>query len=223
MYSVIFTTMWRSEEIHHMLPRMNEHPLVDEIIIINNAVSCTPDWFLNGVFDKVKTFDMPHNTYVNPAWNMGVSIAHNDKICLYSDDVYFDTNVFYTLNDKLSIDDGCVGPGMIPPHNISAGIQIGYRPEHANMPLGYGTLLFFNKRNYVPIPKPLRIFFGDVWIYCQSVVHRKEPRWLYNFNIRTKLGTSSNTVSYGEVQNFDNSWWRNNMRGWNDILNYKES
>jgi hypothetical protein len=221
MYSVIVPTMWRSNETEKMLPIIDMHPLVGEIILINNAVHCTPDWFLNEQFWTVNRVDQKENIYVNPAWNLGVSLAKYDKICLWSDDVYFDTEIFDVLADKLSPNDGIVGPSMIPPANNS-GIQIHNRPMHENMGQGFGTLMFFNKTNYVPIPKPLKIFFGDVWMYCQSIVQYKEPRLIYNFNIRTLLGTTSLTASYGAVQNYDNWWWREYIKDWKDIINYKE-
>jgi hypothetical protein len=223
MYTVIIPTMWRSNEIEQILPIIDMHPLIGEIIIINNAVHCTPDWFLNDSFATVKSFDMPQNTYVNPAWNMGVKNASYDKICLLSDDVYFDPDVFDVLEDKLSPADGCIGPGMTSIHNTSAGIQIKNREKNQKQPLGYGTLLFFNKQNFVPIPKPLKIFYGDTWIYIQSVVQHKEPRMLHNFNIKTKLGTTSMAVTSGSVQGADSIWWETNIKNHNDILNYKEA
>ena len=223
MYSIIVPTIWRGDEIRLMLPYIDKHPLIGEIIIINNAVNNTPDWFLNSTYTKVRTFDMSQNTYVNPAWNIGVRNATYDKICLLSDDVFFDPQVFEVLNDKLSPNDGCAGPAMLPPHNISAGIEVQNRTPNLNMTNGYGILLFFNKQNYVPIPKPLKIYFGDVWIYMQSIIQNKEPRMLHNFNIRTVLGTSSTTDTFNKVASDDFIWWRTNINSWDDIVNYKET
>ena len=73
-YSIIIPTMWRSELIHQMLPLYDRSEYVGEVIIIDNDPSKMPDL---SQFEKVRHYAMKENIYVNPAWNLGVSLANH--------------------------------------------------------------------------------------------------------------------------------------------------
>src|ERR1035437_1472826 len=101
MYTVILPIMWLAPEITMMLPLIDAHPLVGEILVINNNVPATPDWFKHGKWKKVKAFNPPSNIYICAAWNLGVKESQYDKIWFLSDDILFDIRVFDFLHDKV--------------------------------------------------------------------------------------------------------------------------
>jgi len=72
-----------------MFPIFNNHPLIGEIIVIDNAPNKTDQEIFK--LEKVRYFAQTKNLYVNPSWNLGVELSNFNILCLYSDDVYFDS------------------------------------------------------------------------------------------------------------------------------------
>lgn len=87
MYSVIIPTLLKSELIWKLLDDLNNCPAVGEILVIDNSGRFKSD------LEKVKRVEVPENIFVNPAWNLGVSLAQFENICLCNDDVNFDCRV----------------------------------------------------------------------------------------------------------------------------------
>jgi len=55
-------------------------PKINEIIIINNDPSYKiPTYFKH---NKIKILTQKENIFVNPAWNLGVSVAKNENIII---------------------------------------------------------------------------------------------------------------------------------------------
>ena len=84
-YSVIIPTMWESDKIQMMLDVYEKNYLINEIIIINNNVSKTP----NIEYFKTKILTKNKNIYVNPAWNWGATTSISDNIIIANDDIYY--------------------------------------------------------------------------------------------------------------------------------------
>lgn len=212
MYSVIVPTMWRGKEFAEMLPLIDAHPLVGEVLVIDNAKDKRPEWLLRCEWsDKIKILKQERNIFVNPAWNLGVSVAAHDQLCFLSDDVRFDVAVFDVLKDHLGPKDGAIGPNgncfienhagyehdtgkpsHVPDVDYTQSIQLENYGKEDYMDCGWGVVLFLNKANYIPIPQQFRIFFGDVWIF---ETHRHTlgllPRKFKNFDIYSEFGTTS--------------------------------
>ena len=84
-FSVIIPTMQRSPMLWPFVEQLCSTNDVDEVLIINNAPAR-----LTFVNRKVRVLDQPENLYVNPSWNLGVSIARSKYICIANDDLAFD-------------------------------------------------------------------------------------------------------------------------------------
>lgn len=166
-YSVIVPTMWRRPaEFVAFLTRLCDHPAVDEVIIINNDTTRTPV----GVADhaKIHMFDFGLNIYVNPAWNLGVKVARNDRICIVNDDMYFDLDVFARLEDLLTPDNGVFGlcpgePDFDQPAITDGAIDI--VPWSGQHTYGFGCLMFLHRNIWQDIPPGLNIYYGDNFIF----------------------------------------------------------
>ena len=203
MYSIIIPTMWGGTEIEAMLPLLEKHSLVGEILLINNSIARTPNWYKLGKWTKIQQYNPPDNIGVNPAWNIGVGSAENDRILLLSDDVEFSVDVLEFLYDKLSPKQGCVGPLNV---NVSASVPYELVPA-LRMRGQYGCMLFLNKKNWVPIPKDYVIYYGDNWVFMNHVLKRKQPRFLVNNRMRTSvMSTSAHPVFQPQAQREHAAW-----------------
>jgi hypothetical protein len=86
MYSVIALTMWKCERFKETLTELDKHPLVGEIILIDNSEMDVDSLKLK----KLNHIKEDKNTYINPAWNKGVSLAKYNKLLVLNDDLWFD-------------------------------------------------------------------------------------------------------------------------------------
>ena len=221
MYTVILPTMWIAQEIAMMLPLIDAHPLIGEILVINNNIPNTPNWFKNGKWKKVKAFNPPSNIYICPAWNLGVKHAKYDKICILSDDTLFDMTVFDFLYDKIIEDNGCIGldhrliyqPHQTPLKKLgilkSPNMKLERAPDVDGIGIGggfkcptngYAMLWFWHKSNYIPIPDQCKNWFGDVFLYNVSKKKGKPPLQLANFFVMgVSIGTTINHPVFKEL------------------------
>ena len=80
MISIIVPAVWGYDPFCNFLLDLVELTVIGEIIIINNNVDKTPKHDVLS-HQKVHVYNQKENILVNPAWNLGVSLAKNDKIC----------------------------------------------------------------------------------------------------------------------------------------------
>lgn len=83
-FSLVIPTMWKSHLLMEMLPLYQKSPWISEVIIIDNSPDNIPefDW----VYPKIRAISMQENIFVNPAWNLGASLA-KDTLVLVNDDI----------------------------------------------------------------------------------------------------------------------------------------
>ena len=96
-FSVIIPTMWKSEYAEELLKRFSESDYVGEIILIDNAPELKKEIRL----PKIVHIRESENTFVNPAWNKGITLAKYDNITIPSDDVMLDVNEYYSYYENL--------------------------------------------------------------------------------------------------------------------------
>lgn len=210
MYSVILPTMWRGIELEMMLPLVANHPLVGEVIIIDNNPTQRPSWYQP--HPKIQLLEQSTNIYVNPAWNLGASLAKHEWLCFMSDDVLFDEHVFDFLDNKSpgiiglrSVDMYKLWEGRSMEDNIASTISPNMDLEEiagllpGDFPLGFAVLFFVHKSHWMRIPtEQLKILFGDVWLYRLCELYYKiKPRWLIDYHV---VGHQSTTTHSPEFQ-----------------------
>ena len=198
-YSVIVPTMWKvAEQFVNFVNVLCKHPAVDEIIIINNDNTKTPD---NLTHPKIKMLDYGRNIYVNPAWNIGVTESKNDRICIVNDDVVFDTAVFeklqYLLTDKAGVFGLCPGTSdfnQVPVTTKTIDI-IPWANQHT---YGFGCLMFLHKGSWREIPKGLEIYYGDNFIFDLQLKQGKTNYLITNMDFISQFAaTTSDTALTG--------------------------
>lgn len=177
MYSVIIPTLWLPHYFLNTLRVLCDYSLVDEIIIIDNDKTKTPtDNILK--HHKIKLLTQESNIYVNPAWNLGVSLCKNEKICILNDDITFDLHIFDYLNEKLNKSIGIIGLDMLGIMNENNDNSPSWEMLVDNCKFenyislyaietrifGFGCIMFFHIGSYYEIPKDLLVFCGDDYL-----------------------------------------------------------
>lgn len=203
-FSVIIPTIWKSDYTLDLLNRYSECEHVDEIILIDNASHLN-----NSVnYKKVVYIKEPENTFVNPAWNKGVSISKNNYITISNDDILFDVNEYYELLKQIIEQHPLENMGMIGSHSDNYSIKDDKTPiielyNNKNNTGGWGCLFSFHKKNWKPIPEQLKIWYGDNWLHMVI----RPILQLSGINIETKMSTSSDLSEVRVVRDNDTIQW----------------
>ena len=182
MISVIIPTMWKAPHIMYMLPMLEEHHLIGEILIIDNDTSKTNPEIHK--YSKVVHLPQAENIYVNPAWNLGFKLAKNDKLCFLNDDVIFNTDCLEFVHKNIIPEKGTLGfsemsyCGFAPEtfntiKSTGLGSEVYLEPtniyvnhETSGMPhTYYGCCWFIHKSRYFKVPDEFKIYYGDLFIY----------------------------------------------------------
>ena len=212
MISVIVPTMWKAEHIMYMLPILENHHLIGEILIIDNDTSKTnPDIHK---YSKVIHLPQKENIYVNPAWNLGCKLAKNEKLCFLNDDVIFNTDCLDFLYEKINPLNGVLGFSemsycgfapdtfeMVKATGLGSEVylektDIYMNHETSGMPhTYYGCCWFIHKSRYFPIPSEFKIYYGDLFIYLLNA---------FNINHGEEIAPNVKLItrSYEAVNNY---------------------
>lgn len=189
-FSVVIPTLQRSDDLHAVVELCAAHPLVAEVLVINNAPAP-----LEYESAKVRVLDQGENIFVNPAWNLGAREARAEYLAIINDDVLFDPAVFDVVGRVLARGRvGIIGPDKtavrLDPLGAAATRIAGFGALH----FAFGTAMFLRRSNYVPIPEEMLIWGGDDWLFA----HQRWPnRVLINMRFRTEEGA---TTSSPEMQ-----------------------
>lgn len=190
--SVVVPTMWKFPQFLDFIADVVQVSAVDEIHIINNDIENTPE---HAVLKhaKVKLHNFPQNTFVNPAWNYGVSQSRNNKVCIMNDDVIFDTRLFCKASDfligtrVLGLSSGIKEYGQT---EISTGL-IDFQHFTGQSAHGFGCLMFVSKSHWVDIPVGLNIYYGDNWIFDTTYFRYNQNYLITNMFFYTPYATTT--------------------------------
>lgn len=184
MFSVVIPTMWLYEPFLEFIDDLRSNQFVSEIIIIDNNTAARPQSEILSR-TKIRLIPQAENIFVNPAWNLGIYYAKNEKICVLNDDVLFDLRLFKKMFALMEEEDfGVAGahPGetkFFQTPFVDGNIDI--KPWESPLPgksdgylFGFGTLFFVNKSKWIRIPDRLSIYYGDDWVHLtQDTFDRK--------------------------------------------------
>jgi hypothetical protein len=196
MWTCIIPTLWKSERIKVLFFDLIECEQVGEIIVIDNAPNKDIDHLPKVVHIKNK-----ENIFVNPAWNLGISIATYENIAIINDDVNFDTSIFAILEPQIK-DVGVCGM-MYENYSKKKTEAIKIFPL-VERPYGWGCLIFLHKSNYVEIPNELKIACGDDYL----IKFAPKATKLLGLQIESDISTTTQLPEFGEQQIKDNELWR---------------
>ncbi len=211
-FSIVIPTLWKAnEQFIPMLTNYINNELVGEIIIIDNNISQTPPLPNH---PKLKVLKQKENIYVNPAWNLGVKEAEFDKLIIANDDIFINESdlqdllnkAFKTLDDNDKI---LIGINYLcysnPPSNIKIS-KFEFPQFHRHeFTFGYGCLMFLNTKDYIEIPKELKIWCGDNYLF-----HNLEPWEVTGLKMREVVSSTIdlNRSLYDPIMDEDTKYYR---------------
>lgn len=187
-FSVIIPTIWKGPFIGDLLSRYYRSNWVKEVILIDNHFENRPT---NLPIDpKLKLIQTPHNIYVNPSWNLGVSVSESDYITISNDDILFDPNEYFEFLDTLNepfAQWGFIGTSSDNYGDTKPPIRLQSYGQHNKG--GWACLFSFHKSLWVDIPHQLKIYYGDNFIHMLS----KPVNEVNGIPIWTMMSSSANT------------------------------
>ena len=183
-FSVIIPTLQRAKELRELVEQCAAHPLVLEVLVINNAPQP-----LHWESRKVRVLQQAENIYVNPAWNLGAREARGKYLAIVNDDVLFDGAAFDAAARGLKWF-GIVGPDRSA-FTLAAPGKVRLRPARKSAAMfGFGTFMCMRRRDYDPIPEQMRIWGGDDWLIARQ---SRPPGVILGVPFRTEMGTTSSS------------------------------
>jgi hypothetical protein len=200
-FSIIIPTLWKSDRIYKLLDDLQDCHSVNEIILIDNS----NEYFdrIDKIIPKVRVVSTKENMYVNPSWNLGVSLARNSNLAILNDDINFNTDIFEFIKDHM--DKGIIGQCCSNYDPIDRGLP--YEIEKPTFrPSGWGCMLFIKKENYITIPMELLIACGDDFLFDRV---KGGGYNIKNLRVDTKISTTSLLSQFSQIQD-------------DDIKNYKK-
>ena len=160
MISYVVPTLWRYPPFPDFLLDVCEHPLVSDVVLINNQADQTPDHPVIH-HPKINHQSFGRNIFVNPAWNLGVAASKSDIICIANDDIIFDLRVFKRIQEHMTPERGTYGVSSSTPVDG----DIWFEPHTNQSVFGFGQLFFVHRQNWCMIPAELNIYYGDNFVF----------------------------------------------------------
>jgi GT2 family glycosyltransferase len=167
MITFIIPTLWRSNKIRETIESINKSDRQDiELIIIDNLNS---EYSTND--PRITVIRAKNNIYVNPAWNIGVTLAKNEYVCILNDDITLNVDCLLNNFEKFKETDPDFGMIGLHKDNISGALSINYDNDNLELEeldcrtFGFGCMMILKRSNYVQIPTEFKVFFGDDYLY----------------------------------------------------------
>lgn len=161
MIDIIIPTMWKSKNFLDYLQIYLNNNFINKIIIIDNDYTKRPNF--NFDQEKIKIFKLTSNIYVNPAWNLGVSFSKSKIICLGSDDLLIEDDVFSFVQGLDFEEIDLIGAEIVKERKELQikKINVNKRVILGDQYFGFGTCMFISREKYIDIPSLYKIWFGD--------------------------------------------------------------
>lgn len=178
--TIVIPTLWKADkgEFGRTLRNLSACPAVSKIVILDNAKSGSPF----PIPEKVDVLS-GLNLYVNPAWNYGVETSKTKYYLLLNDDCIADASVVESCVQILENypDYDVVVSKTSEEHydDYISSLEKTDRVEFVNVPISKifgGWFILGRVEGWKSIPdnSALRIFYGDDYIYDQTIFRRKK-------------------------------------------------
>ena len=205
--SAIIPTLWKAKDFtDHLVDVLVEDISVGEIIIIDNAPT---DFFYD--YDKVSTWCLDENIYVNPSWNLGIDESSYDKFIIFNDDIIIPYNFVSQLEHLLTENKGLVGidaRGVIQVDSFSSE-NITFLDREitlksiVNRNWGFGIVMAAHRNSYYKIPENIRIWYGDDYLVYMNNKAGKINYVIDDLPIFTKMSATSDLEEFNAIKEVD--------------------
>ena len=202
MITFIIPTLWKSNQIFKTIESFEGCLNSDaELVIIDNSQK--------GYYHKdprVTVVKPKSNIFVNPSWNVGVTLARNKYICLLNDDISLNVDFlirkFNTLIQK-DIDFGIIGmhKSNILADTINSNEDMIELQETDQRGYGFGCMMILKKENYVKIPDCFNIYFGDDYLYFYNKdINQRKIYWIKGLKTPGEISVTSREYENSHMQ-----------------------
>jgi len=184
MISVIIPTLWRAYELSVSISSALSRSSVCEVIVIDNDPVRAPR--LEQFDSRVSILSQPENLGVAQSWNLAVTQARGDIVCLLNDDVVVDPLVYdWVARDQLFTTSVL---GMASQcFNYHGAIQIN---TVTLRPYNYGQCMFLRRQQYIHIPL-LHSFFTDDFLFDHVSIIMRQPNREFLASVRGRQSVTS--------------------------------
>lgn len=188
-FSVVIPTLQRSDDLRTVVDQCAAHPLVAEVLVINNATD--PLAFES---PKVRVLDQGRNIFVNPAWNLGAREARGEYLAIINDDILFEDGALTHAQRALrSRRFGVIGPAQDAFNRPAHGRRRVKIAPFFSFKGSFGTFMCLRRADYTPIPEEMRIWGGDDWLF---LTQSRPNGVLSGYRFDTEMGTSSGSPEF---------------------------
>ena len=196
MITFIIPTIYKSSFLIQLLRSLDVHPLVSEILLIED---CPSTGILNNCyFNKLNVVPFQERKYCNGGWNLGINLTKTHYYALCSDDILFPTTI---IDDILYFYKSKPNSGVIGMHKTQfdtackPNVYGFIKREVWHLEGGWGSLIFNHHNNDIIIPSELKQWCGDTYFLYYS----KYPCYNYfgekfNTNLQSHSTSTNNEL-----------------------------
>ena len=191
MITVIIPTLWNIPRLYKTLEELNDCKYVGEIILIDNTENKK----------RIRLNKLNHilegkNTYVTAAWNKGVQLSKYNKILILNDDTWFKWDLISEIEKFIEPSVGMIGIGR---ENYFSQSNEPVKLECINKrPNAYACAFFVHKNSWVQIPKDIKIWFNDDWLFITNNRAGKKNYRLWNFKVEGQISQTMGKLMKNE-------------------------
>jgi hypothetical protein len=178
MIDIIIPTLMRCpiECLEYSIAEALSDDLVKNIFIIDN----TGQEFKKNIkilSDRLHVVEMHENIYVNPSWNLGMSLAQCDNVIIMNDDLYVNKNIYRYIDQIMK--DEIIGLCSVATsvltcldnylliintfkETLTSNEIFGFEPKTNNIS---GWFFCIKRKLWKNIPDNIKILYGDLLIY----------------------------------------------------------
>jgi glycosyltransferase involved in cell wall biosynthesis len=190
MITVIIPTLGKIKRLSTTLAELSECKYVGEIILIDNTINQTK---IN--LNKLVHVLEGHNTFVSAAWNKGVEMSKYDKLLILNDDTWFDWESIGEIEKHITSLSGMIG---ISRHNYSLKADSPIKIEAIpTRPEAFACAFFIHKKSWTQIPKEIRLWYNDDWLFLNNIRKGKSNYILRNLAVEGEIGGTISSVTLG--------------------------
>lgn len=192
--------MWKAKEITVMLPRLNEHPLIGEILLVDNDPTKKNEELCK--LSKVTYVTFGTNIFPVPSWNYGYDHAKYDKLLIINDDVTFSIAIIDAIHDAINenngtitIDHKSVRQPLLSLNEKNEWIDR-IKPEQISLvpcdKLKHkaAVILGIHKSCYEFIPEELLIHFNDYFLFKICHIRQKQNYTIMGAEAHTEMSVT---------------------------------
>jgi len=194
MITYVIPTLWKDSNIFKTFKSFSDIEDSDaRMIVINNTNQ------VRGYTDyRIEFINLGYNSFVNPAWNLGVHKSQTEYVCLLNDDRIYDLKTLHNYIKQYRPE--FVGFCELNRNPTKDSIQLVRHEDRNVRPHGFGQFMLFKKNNWIKIPDDMKIFHGDdIIFFHHTLVLGIELHKLDGYPIRGNQSVSAQ------------DWWENEI------------